>query len=215
MNISIITWTEDIYYNYLQVMKSKKILYYGYWNCSLISEKNYSDTIGIELNYGNEMNKCNAILVRYNERFITIPDSEEMYKFNYQYESVEFTEKEILKLVSVNDIKKIREININDIILCWFIQSNFRDYFSTVEDYKKALSREVYFSDYEEINNDIENGLLKIFNIENGEIVNIEDVKTKKLSLYLNNGIVWEAFLKDTENNIYLNTGLNISLKIL
>ena len=57
--------------------------------------------------------------------------------------------------------------------------------------------------------------LLKIFNIENGEIVNIEDVKTKKLSLYLNNGIVWEAFLKDTENNIYLNTGLNISLKIL
>ena len=53
MDISIITWTEDIYYSYLQIMKNKKI-YYGYWSCSLISMKTYLDTIGLELNYGTD-----------------------------------------------------------------------------------------------------------------------------------------------------------------
>ncbi len=213
MKLSIITWSENIYDFFIQIMKNEKIIHYGNWFYLIFHKKN--DIIGLKLNYGVKSKNDVAILVKCKEKFMTVPYLEEAYRIDYQYEPLEFSQIEIMKLISEDEKKYIKEININDIILCWFIQSNFRDYFSTIEDYKKALSREVYFSDYEEINNDIENGLLKIFNIENGEIVNIEDVKTKKLSLYLNNGIVWEAFLKDTENNIYLNTGLNISLKIL
>lgn len=71
--------------------------------------KTYLDTIGLELNYGTD-NKCNAILVKYRKKFITIPDLEEL-----------------LSLVSEEDIEKIWEIRVYDIVLCWFVKSNFKD----------------------------------------------------------------------------------------
>ena len=91
MSISIITWKEGYYDDYLQIMKNNSIIYYGYWY-SILSKKKY---MGLELNYGIKNNKCDTILTKYKENFFTIPDKDEIYKYNYDYIPVKFNKKEL------------------------------------------------------------------------------------------------------------------------
>lgn len=70
--------------------------------------------------------------------------------------------------------------------------------------------------DNEIINNDISGKFEKIFGMKNKKIkkINVEEVeKLDKISIYLENGKVWEVFFKKNEK-IYLNTGMSVSFEI-
>ena len=53
-----------------------------------------------------------------------------------------------------------------------------------------------------------------ILSLEKREIIDISNLNLKPIEVYLDSGIVWNAFLKNGKD-IYLNTGLDISIKVL
>ena len=209
MSISIITWKEGYYDDYLQIMKNNSIIYYGYWY-SILSKKKY---MGLELNYGIKNNKCDTILTKYKENFFTIPDKDEIYKYNYDYIPVKFNKKELLKIISKDEIKDIRKINYFDLIIEWVKLSGIKDYFTTLEEYKKYLKRDIYYIEIDEINSKIEELFEVLFEMKNKKIVEIESKNYEIVNVYLNSGIIWKAFLRNGEK-IYLNTEFQISLNV-
>ncbi len=209
MSISIITWKEGYYDDYLQIMKNNSIIYYGYWY-SILSKKKY---MGLELNYGIKNNKCDTILTKYKENFFTIPDKDEIYKYNYDYIPVKFNKKELLKIISKDEIKDIRKINYFDLIIEWVKLSGIKDYFTTLEEYKKYLKRDIYYIEIDEINSKIEELFEVLFEMKNKKIVEIESKNYEIVNVYLNSGIIWKAFLRNGEK-IYLNTEFQISLDV-
>ena len=209
MSISIITWKEGYYDDYLQIMKNNSIIYYGYWY-SILSKKKY---MGLELNYGIKNNKCDTILTKYKENFFTIPDKDEIYKYNYDYIPVKFNKKELLKIISKYEIKDIRKINYFDLIIEWVKLSGIKDYFTTLEEYKKYLKRDIYYIEIDEINSKIEELFEVLFEMKNKKIVEIESKNYEIVNVYLNSGIIWKAFLRNGEK-IYLNTEFQISLDV-
>ena len=209
MSISIITWKERYYDDYLQIMKNNSIIYYGYWY-SILSKKKY---MGLELNYGIKNNKCDTILTKYKENFFTIPDKDEIYKYNYDYIPVKFNKKELLKIISKDEIKDIRKINYFDLIIEWVKLSGIKDYFTTLEEYKKYLKRDIYYIEIDEINSKIEELFEVLFEMKNKKIVEIESKNYEIVNVYLNSGIIWKAFLRNGEK-IYLNTEFQISLDV-
>ena len=213
MNIKIETWVEDIYYSYLKITKGALVLYNGRWDYSIKSIKEYQNNIGIDLNYGIEGNRYSTILVKYKEKFFTIPDAEEMYKYGYKYITVKFNKKELSKLISEEDMKEIKEINYHDLVIEWIKLSKINDYFSSLEKYKKYLKRDIYYVEIEGINIKIEELFEDLFEMENKKIVEIESENYKIVNVYLNLGIIWKAFLKKGEK-IYLNTEFQISLDV-
>ena len=52
-----------------------------------------------------------------------------------------------------------------------------------------------------------------IFSLEKREIIDISNLNLKPIEVYLDSGMVWNAFLKN-DKDIYLNTGLDISIRI-
>lgn len=208
MSISIITWKEGYYDDYLQIMKNNSIIYYGYWY-SILSKK----YMGLELNYGIKNNKCDTILTKYKENFFTIPDKDEIYKYNYDYIPVKFNKKELLKIISKDEIKDIRKINYFDLIIEWVKLSGIKDYFTTLEEYKKYLKRDIYYIEIDEINSKIEELFEVLFEMKNKKIVEIESKNYEIVNVYLNSGIIWKAFLRNGEK-IYLNTEFQISLDV-
>ena len=209
MSISIITWKEGYYDDYLQIMKNNSIIYYGYWY-SILSKKKY---MGLELNYGIKNNKCDTILTKYKENFFTIPDKDEIYKYNYDYIPVKFNKKELLKIISKDEIKDIRKINYFDLIIEWVKLSGIKPYFTTLEEYKKYLKRDIYYIEIDEINSKIEELFEVLFEMKNKKIVEIESKNYEIVNVYLNSGIIWKAFLRNGEK-IYLNTEFQISLDV-
>ena len=190
-------------------MKNNSIIYYGYWY-SILSKKKY---MGLELNYGIKNNKCDTILTKYKENFFTIPDKDEIYKYNYDYIPVKFNKKELLKIISKDEIKDIRKINYFDLIIEWVKLSGIKDYFTTLEEYKKYLKRDIYYIEIDEINSKIEELFEVLFEMKNKKIVEIESKNYEIVNVYLNSGIIWKAFLRNGEK-IYLNTEFQISLDV-
>ena len=91
-----------------------------------------------------------------------------------------------------------------------------REFCNSFEDYQKKMVNEIYFVDNEIINNDILGKFKKIFGIKNKKIekINVKEVeKLDKISVYLENGKVWEAFFKK-DKKIYLNTEISVSFEI-
>lgn len=213
MNITIKTWIEDIYYSYLKLMVDNTVLYDGSWNYSLVSTKDYRNTEGIDLNYGMKGHYCSTVLSKFKGKYFTIPDIEEMYKYDYKYTPAVFSESELLKLISEKNIENIKEISNQDLKTEWIKLSGIRDYFSTLEEYKKVLSREVYYIDKLELNDNLEEMFKILFEVDKQEIVEIEYKNSEIIDVYLNSGIVWKAFLK-IGNRIYLNTKFEISIDV-
>ncbi|MDO5089263.1 MAG: hypothetical protein Q4D53_05705 [Leptotrichiaceae bacterium] len=209
MNINIIKWKED-FYCYVKIIVNDIIIHNG--DYFILSNKN--NTLGLKLNYGEEGANHNVYLKKYKEKIITVPDYNLMYKYNYIYKPVEFTFKEIKKIELEEEIPKIRNITIEDIVLSWILTSEFKDYCSNMEEYKKLLSRNIYYVSDEKLNENIEEAFIKLFNIREGIIEEVSDISEYEvIEVYLNKGTVWNAFLKK-DNEIYLNTGLSISVKI-
>ena len=169
--------------------------------------------MGLELNYGIKNNKCDTILTKYKENFFTIPDKDEIYKYNYDYIPVKFNKKELLKIISKDEIKDIRKINYFDLIIEWVKLSGIKDYFTTLEEYKKYLKRDIYYIEIDEINSKIEELFEVLFEMKNKKIVEIESKNYEIVNVYLNSGIIWKAFLRNGEK-IYLNTEFQISLDV-
>ena len=195
MKMSIITWSEGYYEHYLKIMKDNFIIYYGEWY-SILSKKNY---IGLELNYGIENNRCDTTLMKYKDNFFTIPDKDEMYKYNYKYIPSQFTKEELLRIISEEDIKKIKEVSYFDLIMEWIKLSEIKDYFTSLEEYKKYLRSDIYYVEIDKVNTKIEKLFEELFKIKNKEIIEINNKNWEIINVYLNSGIVWKVFLKNNE----------------
>ena len=130
---------------------------------------------------------------------------------------LEFLENDIKEILeNKEEISKIKKLTIKDILCEWACNSQFREFCNSFEDYQKKLVNEIYFVDNEIINNDISGKFEKIFGMKNKKIekINVEEVeKLDKISIYLENGKVWEAFFKK-DKKIYLNTGISVSFEI-
>ncbi|ACV38037.1 hypothetical protein [Leptotrichia buccalis] len=130
---------------------------------------------------------------------------------------MEFLENDIKEILeNKEEINKIKKLTIKDILCEWVCNSQFREFCNSFEDYQKKLVNEIYFVDNEIINNDISGKFEKIFEIKNKKIekINVEEVeKLDKISVYLENGKVWEAFFKK-DKKIYLNTEISVSFEI-
>lgn len=211
--IKIISWSEGLYENYLKIKKDDKIIYEGESYLLLLEENN---EFGLELNYGKVNNISIIFLKEFNDKFYSVPDYRNMYSNDYQYEALQFSRYNLLAMYfSLEKINNIKKININDVILNWISTSSFKGYYTNFEDYIFYLIRDIYFIDDEVMNKDIKKTINSILNLKDKKIICIEDFEFEEINVYFNSGIVWKAFLKDKKtNDIYLNTGYDISIKI-
>ena len=207
MDISIIKWSEGFYDHYMKILKGETVIYYGE-NYNIISCKDKD--FGLELNYG--LNKGhNVYLRKERDKVYTIPDDSLAFKYDYIYIPIEFNMDEIRKITITNP--KIKKGTIEEIVLEWILTSNFKDYCTSMEEYKKLLSRNIYYISEEKLNKNIEKTFIELFNKNKGIIEEIDNSKCEVIDVYLDNGNIWEAFLKKN-NEIYLNTGLSVTVKI-
>lgn len=186
MKISIVTWSENYYDDYIQIsLNENKIIYRG-----LIVEIFDEQNKALQLNYGGN-NFSN---------YIFIP-----LKFmKYQLEKM---------WINDSELNKILEIDIKDIMNEWILTSKFKNNCFNLDEYKYELIKNILFVDNDKINKNIKNIFNTILSLEKREIIDISNLNLKPIEVYLDSGIVWNAFLKNGKD-IYLNTGLDISIKV-
>ena len=207
---------KDWYEEYIQVLKDGKEIHYGE---SFDLPKYENGNYVFYLNYGNiEYYKFFKIyLKKWGDKIYFIPKYNFCNEKVYGYSPLEFLENDIKKILeNKEEISKIKKLTIKDILCEWACNSQFREFCNSFEDYQKKLVNEIYFVDNEIINNDISGKFEKIFGIKNKKIekINVEEVeKLHKISVYLENGKVWEAFFKK-DKKIYLNTEISVSFQI-
>lgn len=93
------------------------------------------------------------------------------------------------------------------------LTSNFKDYCTSIEEYKKLLARNIYYISEERLNESIEKKFIELFSKNEGKIEEIDSSKCEIIDVYLKNGNIWKAFLRK-DDDIYLNTGLSVTVKI-
>ena len=197
MDICIITWSEGFYEHYMKILKGKTVIYYGE-DYNIISCEN--EDFALELNYG--LSKKNRVYLRKKgDKIYTIPDCSSAFKYDYTYIPVEF------------NIDQIKRITVEEVVLEWMLTSNFKDYCTSIEEYKKLLARNIYYVSEERLNESIEKKFIELFSKNEGKIEEIDSSKCEIIDIYLENGNVWKAFLRK-DDDIYLNTGLSVTVKI-
>ena len=197
MDICIITWSEGFYDNYMKILKGETVIYYGE-DYNIISCEN--EDFAIELNYG--LSKENRVYLRKKgDKTYTIPDCSSAFKYDYTYIPVEF------------NVDEIKRITVEEVVLEWMLTSNFKDYCTSIEEYKKLLARNIYYVSEERLNESIEKKFIELFSKNEGKIEEIDSSKCEIIDIYLENGNVWKAFLRK-DDDIYLNTGLSVTVKI-
>ncbi len=166
-----------------------------------------------EFNYGDIKNKCDTGIVKFENNFLMVPYQEKIYQYDYKYLPLKFTEQQLLRLMSKEEISLINKISCSDILLQWLGLSKFKGYFDTFEEYKKQLFDDIYFIDIDKLDDNIENFFKEVSKLRNREIAKILKNDFEIVMVYLNMGKIWEAFLKK-DDKIYLNTGLDVSIDI-
>ena len=85
-----------------------------------------------------------------------------------------------------------------------------------MKEYASALINQIYFVDDERIDENIDKNFRKIVNLEENEVKleRIDISKFETVDVYLENGTVWQAFLRKNEK-LYLNTDVDVSIRIL
>lgn len=209
MEISIVTWSENYYDDYIQISLNKdEIIYRG-----LIIDVFDEQSKVLQLNYGYD-NFSKVYLKKYKENFYCIPDKETMYNFNYVFIPLKFMKYQLKQMwINDNELEEILEIDVKDIINVWISISKFKENCFNLAEYKYELIKNILFVDDDKINKNIKNIFNAILSLEKKEIINISNLNLKPIEVYLDSGIVWNAFLKN-DKDIYLNTGLDISIKI-
>lgn len=213
MKIKIVAWSEEYYYDFLEIKKEEKVIYSGEYIALLSTDdKNFR----LNLNYGIREKSSSIILKKFCDGFYSVPDSNCMYLYDYKYEILEMNRYLLgIILFNIEELDNIEEINVVDIINNWILGSNYKGYYLNIKDYIFYLIKEIYFIDNEELNKDIKNTMSNIINIKKKNIINIKYLDLETINFYLNNGQVWEALLKNKKNgDIYLNTKYSISIKI-
>ena len=209
MKINIVTWNEKCYDDYIQIsLNENKIIYRG-----LIIEIFDEQNKTLQLNYGHD-NFSKVYLKKYKENFYCIPDEDNMYSFDYIFIPLKFMKYQLEKMwINDSELKKILEIDVKDIINEWILTSKFKDDCFNLAEYKYKLIKNILFVDNDKINKNIKNIFNTIFSLEKREIIDISNLNLKPIEVYLDSGMVWNAFLKN-DKDIYLNTGLDISIRI-
>ena len=180
MDIGIITWSEGFYEHYMKILKGKTVIYYGE-DYNIISCEN--EDFALELNYG--LSKKNRVYLRKKgDKTYTIPDCSSAFKYDYTYIPVEF------------NVDEIKRITVEEVVLEWMLTSNFKDYCTSIEEYKKLLVRKIYYVSEERLNESIEKKFIGLFSKNEGKIEEIDSSKCEIIDVYLENGNVWKAFLR-------------------
>jgi len=115
-----------------------------------------------EFNYGDIKNKCDTGIVKFENNFLMVPYREKIYQYDYKYLPLKFTEHQLLRLMSKEEISLIDEISCSDILLQWLGLSNFKGYFDTFEEYKKQLFYDIYFVDIDKLDDNISKNKIKL-----------------------------------------------------
>lgn len=172
--------------------------------------------IKLELNHGKFSNISVILLKEIYDKFYSVPDYKNMFHHNYEYEALQFSRYNLLAMfINSEEIKNITKIKTKDIILNWILTSSFKGYFVNLEEYFFSLIKDIYFIDDYEMNKDITKNMNSILNLKEAPIINIEDFDFEEIEVYFNSGIEWKAFLRNKiTNEVYLNTGYDISIKI-
>ena len=181
----------------MKILKGETVIYYGE-DYNIVSREN--EDFALELNYG--LSKENRVYLRKKgDKTYTIPDCSSAFKYDYTYIPVEF------------NIDEIKRITVEEVVLEWMLTSNFKDYCTSIEEYKKLLARNIYYVSEERLNESIEKKFIELFSKNEGKIEEIDSSKCEIIDVYLENGNVWKAFLRK-DDDIYLNTGLSVTVKI-
>ena len=209
MKINIVTWNENYYDDYIQIsLNENKIIYRG-----LIIEIFDEQNKTLQLNYGHD-NFSKVYLKKYKENFYCIPDEDTMYSFDYIFIPLKFMKYQLEKMwINDSELKKILEIDVKDMINECILTSKFKDDCFNLAEYKYKLIKNILFVDNDKINKNIKSIFNTIFSLEKREIIDISNLNLKPIEVYLDSGMVWNAFLKN-DKDIYLNTGLDISIRI-
>ena len=207
MDVSIITWDENYYdscyEDYLQIMKNNEIVYYGYWYELISYNEEVRYKFVFEFNYGDIKNKCDTGIVKSENNFLMVPYREKIYQHNYKYLPLKFTEHQLLRLMSKEEISLINKISCSDILLQWLGLSNFKGYFDTFEEYKKQLFYDIYFVDIDKLDDNIENFFKEVSKLENREIVTILRNDFEIVMVYLNTGLDVSIDITDIAEKYY------------
>ena len=209
MKINIVTWNENYYDDYIQIsLNENKIIYRG-----LIIEIFDEQNKTLQLNYGHD-NFSKVYLKKYKENFYCIPDEDTMYSFDYIFIPLKFMKYQLEKMwINDSELKKILEIDVKDMINEWILTSKFKDDCFNLAEYKYKLIKNILFVDNDKINKNIKSIFNTIFSLEKREIIDISNLNLKPIEVYLDSGMVCNASLKN-DKDIYLNTGLDISIRI-
>ena len=180
MDICIITWSEGFYDNYMKILKGETVIYYGE-DYNIVSCEN--EDFALELNYG--LSKKNRVYLRKKgDKTYTIPDCSSAFKYDYTYIPVEF------------NVDEIKRITVEEVVLEWMLTSNFKDYCTSIEEYKKLLVRKIYYVSEERLNESIEKKFIELFSKNEGKIEEIDSPECEIIDVYLENGNVCKAFLR-------------------
>ena len=174
----------------MKILKGETVIYYGE-DYNIVSREN--EDFALELNYG--LSKKNRVYLRKKgDKIYTIPDCSSAFKYDYTYIPVEFNIDEIKRITVTNP--EIKKITVEEVVLEWMLTSNFKDYCTSIEEYKKLLVRKIYYVSEERLNESIEKKFIELFSKNEGKIEEIDSPECEIIDVYLENGNVWKAFLR-------------------
>lgn len=202
----------DLYEEYIAILEDGKEICHGN-SYSLPYLENGEYIFHLSYTESRFKNFFKVFFRKLGNKVILIPDNEFWRKKEYFYEPLEFFMEKAGFIIP--DIHHVKNLTTEDIVLSWVCGSRFGAFCSSYTDYKKKMVSEIYFVDDERIDNSIAEFFFKIFDGKSFEIEKTgNSSELQKIDVYLDCGIVWKAFFRKGDN-IYLNTGLDMSIRVL
>ena len=200
----------------IQIMKKDKAVFWGEeYN---LKWRNYYGENKNEEKYNWELGNCeNVYLRRFGNMIYTVPNYLEAHEKHYFFTSMGFTVENMKLIYSNKEILEMEILTLKDVIYQWLFTSHYSDDFiNNLKEYASALINQVYFVDDERIDENIDKNFRKIVNLKENEVKleRIDISKFETVDVYLENGTVWQAFLRKNEK-LYLNTDVDVSIQIL
>lgn len=221
MKFDITTDIDDIYYEKITIEYDEHIIYDGYV-VDLVETNNFD--MQLNLNYGNKSFQNAVIIRKLKDHIIFIPQNPYCFRENYKYILILITQNEMknlwngIKYDFEDDITIIKEINIEELLLSWYITSGIREYVDNLNEYINVIEHQVLCTSL--WGSDINDKIMRIFVADNitsklkEVFVCNQNTKMKNVTLYFDNNIEWNGIKINSENKIYLNLNDKLCISI-
>lgn len=214
----------DLYNERITIKYEDITIYDGYVDHFVTSEDVNSE-VELKLNYGDKANINGVIVKRLGEKIFCIPNIKQCFDIQYKYTPLIFTNKEFKEMWELmrysfdDEISKIKEVATEELMLAWFVSSNFRDQVDNLQDYLSSFKEKILCIDMNDEN--VNNRILRLFDWD--ETINKISLKPSYLvsnngtnvKIYLDNSMEWDAIKVTDKDMIYLRLSNDLYMSVL